>query len=200
MNPSKKVSYNNTLIFTILNAILAISIVACLFFNFVLKKEYMIAIVTVEVGICLIVAYCIYRIIQFDKTLSALSNPKTKYIPFQTCPDYYQKVITAAGDPICQNAYTMTDRNGIQYIMKIYPQNVPLPPSIQINEDITSGMATAPKYEKFYLNDIGQSTDLTTVQQKCAVVSSDPVDPSLSQYVGYKHVPWTYVRGRCEGF
>ena len=88
MNPNKKISYTNTLFFTIFNAIFAIILVLLLFFR-IIPSEYMYFIIGVEVGVVLIVAYCIYRIIRFEKFLEAMRNPKNLYIPFDSCPDYF---------------------------------------------------------------------------------------------------------------
>ena len=196
MNSNKKISYKNTLIFTILSAILSIAIAVCLFFDFIMKKEYLYFVVTLEVGICIIVAYCIYKIINFEKYLDELRNPKNLYIPFSSCPDYFQKLITPNGNPICTNQYQVTDASNNNYLMKIYPNGVNLPPFHNPNADVS----TSPKYEKFNLNDIGQSTELATTRAKCAVLSVEPTDPAMAKYTGYTQVPWTYVRGRCEGF
>lgn len=198
MNSNKKISYQNTLVFTILNAMLAIAIVVCLFFDFIMKKEYLIFVIIVEVGICVIVGYCIYKIINFEKYLEAMRSPKNLYIPFASCPDYFQKIISPTGDQICSNEYVVTDRSNVNYIMKIYPDvaGVHLPPK----HDTTTSVENSPKYEKFHLNDISQSDKLLTTKAKCSVVSVEPTDEKLAKYKGYTQVPWTYVRGRCEGF
>ena len=195
MNPNKKISYTNTLFFTIFNAIFAIILVLLLFFR-IIPSEYMYFIIGVEVGVVLIVAYCIYRIIRFEKFLEAMRNPKNLYIPFDSCPDYFVKSDDQGnGKTICSSQYTVTDRNNTNYIMKIYPASVHLPPVLDKNTEVSSSA----KYDKFYLNEINESKQLQTMKDKCGVLYVEPTDANMVQYQGYTKVPWTSVRGRCEG-
>ena len=53
-------SYFNTLIFTIISGIFSLVLIATLFFD--MFKKYIPFIVTVEIGLFLIIGYCIYKI------------------------------------------------------------------------------------------------------------------------------------------
>jgi hypothetical protein len=194
MNENKKISYKNTLIYTIVNAL--ISVILIIFLAFPNFREYMYFIAIIEIGIFIIIGYCIYRIITYEKYLESLKNQKNFYIPFTECPDYFVKKFDLKGEPYCSNEYRIKDKTENNYIMKIYPNSVPLP----LKHDDTINVDTSQKYDKFWLNQIANSTKLKTVKEKCSVLSVEPTDPTLNEYKGYTGIPWTNIRGRCEGF
>ena len=191
---NKKISYKNTLIFTICAAVLSIILGAVLFFTSFRDYIYFIAIV--EVAIFAIIGYCIYKIVTYEKRLEALRNSQRTTIAFTECPDYYVKKYDPKGVPFCANEYRVKDRQSNESIMKIYPSSIE-PPS---THNPTGQIDTAPKYEKFYLGELANAKKLTNSKEKCSVLFTEPSDAALAQYKGYTQIPWTYVRSRCEGF
>jgi hypothetical protein len=194
MNENKKISYRNTLIYTIVTAVISLALLIMLAFKSFFDYVYLIAIV--EVGIFIIIGYCIFKIINYEKSLEALKNQKRYYIPFTECPDYFVKKFNESGEPYCSNEYRIKDKNDNTYLMKVYPDTVPLP----TKHDASTSVDQSQKYEKFWLNQIQNAKELRTTKDKCSVVSVEPTDPKLAKYKGYTNVPWTYVRGRCAGF
>lgn len=194
MKENKKISYKNTLIFTIFAAVASIVLIAALFFASFRDYIYFIAIV--EIAIFAIIGYCIYKIVTYEKRLEAIRNAKRTSIAFTECPDYYVKKYTEKGAPYCSNEYRVRDRQAVESIMKIYPASIETPPM----HNIAIPVDTAPKHEKFLLGEINNSRDLPTTKEKCGVLFNEPSDPKLAQFKGYNNIPWTYVRSRCEGF
>ena len=194
MKTNKKVSYTNTLIYTVVNAILSLVILIVLF----LKPEYnkyIYFIIVLEVGMVAIIAYCIYRIIRYEYLLKKMKDSRNVFIPFSECADYYVKKYDTAGEPYCSNEYRIKGNDNNEYMMKVYPNGVPLP-SVH---DKTTSIDNSQKYEKFWLNEIGKSSDLPTNRDKCNILEAEPTDPKLSKYNGYTGIPWTYVKARCGG-
>lgn len=194
MLDSKKFSYKNTLIYTIITAIVSVGLLVLLAFKGFFDYIYLIAIV--ELGIFCIIGYCIFRIINYEKGLDRMKLNSNNFIAFNECPDYFVKKFDTSGTPYCSNEYQVKDKVNNSYIMKIYPPGIPLPS--QHDPSLTPDNAN--KYEKFWLNEITNAKELKTMKDKCVVLSTEPTDPRLSKYRGYTNVPWTYVRGRCEGF
>jgi hypothetical protein len=195
MNANKKISYRNTLLYTIIAAIISLALLVLLAFQSFFEYVYLIAII--EVGIFIIIGYCIYRIVTYEKALEELKNQKRYYIPFAECPDYFVKKFDSKnGDPYCSNEYRVKDASDNMYMMKVYPDSVPLPTK---HDDKTS-VDQSHKYEKFWLNQVANAKELRTTKEKCSVISVEPTDPKLVNYRGYTDVPWTYVRSRCDGF
>jgi hypothetical protein len=195
MDDNKKISYKNTLVYTIITAIISLALLVLLAFKSFMEYIYLISIV--EVGIFIIIGYCIFKIINFEKSLDSLRDPKKYYIPFSECPDYYvKKFDSKSGEPYCSNEYRVTDAHNNVKLMKIYPSTISLPSK---HDDSTS-VNLSKKYEKLWLNQISSSKDLKTLRDKCSVLSVEPTDTKLLDFKGYTNVPWTSVRGRCEGF
>lgn len=194
MKENKKISYKNTLIFTIFAAVTSVVLIAALFFTSF--REYIYFIVIVELAIFAIIGYCIYKIVTYEKRLEALRNAKAKNVAFHECPDYYIKKYDTKGAPFCSNEYRVQDQQANDYIMKIYPSSVETPSKI----DLSGSIENASKHDKFYLNEIPNTRDLVTSKEKCSVLFNEPTAPNLLQVKGYTEIPWTYMRSRCEGF
>lgn len=194
MNDNKKITYRNTIIYTILAAIVSLGLLVLLAFKSFFDYIYLIAII--EIGIFIIIGYCIYKIITYEKSFEKLKDQKRYYIPFSECPDYYVKKFSNNGEPFCSNEYRVKDANDNTFLMKVYPDTVPLP----TKHDAITSVDQSQKYEKFWLNQIENAKELRTTKDKCSVLSVQPTDPKLAKYRGFNNVPWTYVRGRCEGF
>ena len=67
MNNNKRISYKNTLIYTIVTAIVSLLILALLFIPSMFDYIYFIAVI--ELGIFIIIGVCIYKIINYEKNL-----------------------------------------------------------------------------------------------------------------------------------
>lgn len=207
MNNNKRISYKNTLIYTIVTAIVSLLILALLFIPSMFDYIYFIAVI--ELGIFIIIGVCIYKIINYEKNLNKLRDQNSYYIPFSECADYFVKKIDSKGNTYCSNEYSVKDQFGNVKMMKIYPNTETLPTThvntINTLNDInckagSEGCSMPHKYEKYSLTQIPDSKLLKTNQQKCSVLFVEPVDPALTAYKEYSKIPWTYVKGRCETF
>jgi hypothetical protein len=193
MNTYKKSSYTNTLFFTIFNALLSVALIIMLYFG-LLKNTWIWAIVIIEVGIVFIIGLCVTKMIKYEKYMVALTDPKNMSVRFDNCPDYYvRKLDKDSSEVYCSNEYTVTSDNN-EYTMKVYPDNVDLPPSLAQN----SG-DNVDKHERFWLKEIENAQELPSIQEKCAVLTSEPSHDALAKYKGYSDVPWTSVQNQCLG-
>ena len=194
MKTNKKVSYTNTLIYTIINAMLSLMILVVIF----LKPEYnkyIYFIIVLEVGMIAIIAYCVYRMMRYEYIMKALRSNRKVFIPFSECADYYVKKYDPSGEPYCSNEYRVKGQDNNEYMMKVYPNGTPIP-SVH---DKTTSIDNSQKYEKFWLNEISKAANLPTNRDKCNVLETEPTDPSLSKFIGYTSIPWTHVKARCGG-
>lgn len=204
MNNNKRISYKNTLIYTIVTAIVSLLILALLFIPSMFDYIYFIAVI--ELGIFIIIGVCIYKIINYEKHLNELRDQNSYYIPFSECADYFVKKTDSKGNTYCSNEYSVKDQFGNVKMMKIYPTDTALPTThTQTMNDInckagTTGCTIPHKYEKYSLTQIPDSKLLKTNQQRCSVLFVEPTDPALTEYKEYTKIPWTYVKGRCETF
>lgn len=192
MKENKSISYKNTLIYTIIASIISAGLLIGLAFKSIFDYVYLIAVV--EVGIFIIIGVCLYKIITYDKRMESLREDRKLVVPFNECPDYYVKKYSRTnGNPYCSNEHHVIDKSGNKFLMKVYPNDVSsLPSSHDFQERIDT---STPKYEKFWLNELGA---LTNSKERCAVVLSTPTDPSKSKYNDYSKLAWTNVRGRCD--
>ena len=180
-------SYVNTLIFTIISAIISVCLLILLLLGAL--GEYAYFVIGVEVGIFAIIAYCIYKIWKSSKC-AAKTNP---ILHFNSCPDFYTQRTDNEGQPYCANEHAVKDAYGNQSILKTYPTSVGLPSQL----DQTPPTLGAPtKYEKFYLHELADAPDLPTSADKCGAIFNAPTS-SNSPYVGYDVVPWSSVRSAC---
>jgi hypothetical protein len=198
MNDNKKISYKNTLIYTIVTAIVSLLILALLFIPSMFDYIYFIAVI--ELGIFIIIGVCIYKIINFEKNLNKLRDQDTYYIPFSECADYFVKKNDTKGNTYCSNEYTVKDQYGNDKIMKIYPNTKSLPDKHNNTTIADITLNTSDKHDKYSLNQIPDSKLLKTNQQKCSVLFVEPTATNLAAFTGYTEIPWTYLRGRCETF
>lgn len=196
----KKISYFNTLIFTIVTGIISLCIVGLLFFEVGQKMIYFI--IAFEIGVFILITYCIYRIASADKKLS---KSKDGYVlKFNECPDYFSRYINPNenGRVECINNYIVKDRNGQVYLSTITPakyenENVTVPGTVP---EIPS--TTAPPYTRVVLNALEKDENFPKNDDKCGLIFKTPVakEPKTTPYRAYASVPWTYMRSRCESF
>ena len=199
---SSKVSYFNTLIFTIVSGIVSLMLLMLLFFD--LGKKYIYLIITIEVGIFMVIGMCLYMIIKNELELAKGKDKSNVKFSFTECPDYFVKTEDKSR-VICKNNYTMIDPSGIKYTMRIYPADktkYPLPLSLP---------ATNPndKNEQFDLYHIEQTPEFKDARDQCAFVGAEPKLNSstsaaqkefMKKYEGYSALPWTHAQSRCAPF
>jgi hypothetical protein len=194
----RKVSYFNTLIFTIIAGIVSILLLVLLFFKGF--NEYLPFIIALEVGIFSIIALCITQIILNERFLDKLKKNIRETINFNQCPDYYTKRETGDKE-ICSSDYIYKDKGNKNWIMKIYPEDDllnrshgsrPLPANVSLDY-----IGNEPKYEKFPLHEIENEPTFKTYDDKCAPLTTDPQDPKLSYLRGYNLVPWSTMNSKC---
>lgn len=199
-NENTKISYFNTLIFTIIAGIISLLLLLSLFSDKV-KDMAFYFIVAVEIGIFSVVAICIFQIISNEAKLNAQKKNLEAKIAFTECPDYFIRY-DEEGETYCENNYTVIDGTGNRLVMRIYPAEPNnLPPSLP--------SPLQNKNEKFNLLQLQQSKDLTNAKQQCAPVYQEPnlnaaSTPAqrdlLSNYVGYSKLPWSHARTRCAPY
>lgn len=188
MNDSKKTSYYNTLIFTIVAGIISVLLLLTLMFKRL--RQFLPFIITLEIGIFLIIAWCVTVIYLNEKDMEKKRNEATS-IQFDKCPDYFVK--TTEGDKLmCVNQYMYIDDKNNQYWMKIYP----------INESVTlpSNLNSGTNLDAFPLMSLEQDSTLKSYKEKCSPLFN-PSRPLNSQgqdpYLHYDKLPWTTMRGKC---
>ncbi len=201
MEDNQKKSYFRTLVFTVVAAILSLALFGLLFW----KSELITFVAIVEAGIFAIIGYCIYAIVQHEKMLNAMGDPKNFKFGFDVCPDYYTKRSdTETNKDFCSNEYVVVDKNSPlqkKLIMKIVDENTALPSTHSAtfkSKDVVTGLMLQPKpSDKFMLDDFF-APELKTNKERCDVIDPNVVT-QLESMQGYKNIPWTYTRSRCEG-
>lgn len=200
-NNDSKVSYFNTLIFTIVAGIISLLLLLSLFSDTV-KQNAFYFIIAVEIGIFTVIGICIFQIIANEAKLRALKKQIGAKINFYDCPEYFTKE-EKDGDTLCVNNYTIRDISGKKLTLRIYPvdKDMPLPSALPTS--------TITKNEKFSLYQIEQDPEFKTAKDQCAFVLSEPNVNSatssaqkerLNRYVGYSKLPWMHARSRCAAY
>ena len=202
VNPSsmasrdEKKSYINTLVFTIISGIVSLILLVALFFP--VGQKFMVAIITVEVGIFVIIGYCIYQIMTAESRLRKLKESNKLMVNFNECGDYYVRREDSNGKVVCSNDYIITDPSNDQYTMKIYADDLgtALPSTNEINPSASNGGFQADKrYETYYLKELETSDKLKTGEDKCK-----PLFFKDDTYRHYNNIPWTFAKSRCQSF
>ena len=206
---NKNISYFRTLIFTVSAAIFSMALMALWYF----KRELVVFVFAVQIGIFAIIGYCIYTIVQYEKTLDEMSNIKNFTVKFDTCPDYYIKrsdIVT--GKDFCSNEYVVVDKNSPtqkKMIMKVLPyvenasgqdDNTSMPKIHNTDYMVTDGnVKREPEPTDKFMLDTFYSAELATVKDKCDVINPNVADRADGKFKGFKTVPWTYAKSRCDG-
>jgi hypothetical protein len=201
MEDSRKVSYFRTLIFTVISAILSIVIFGLLY----VKPELKAFVITLEIGIFSIIGYTIYSIVQHEKLLNQMSDPARFRFGFDSCPDYYIKRIDEATmKDFCSNEYIVVDKESPlqkKLIMKIVDESTNLPlnhsASFTTKDKNTKILMQPPTMDKFYIDDFN-APELTSNKSRCDIINPNVVTQN-QKLNGYKTIPWTYTRSRCDG-
>lgn len=190
-----KISYFNTLMFTIFTGIVSLGVLSFLFFDF--GKKFIYFIIAFEVGVFMLIAYCLYKIISGDKKI----NAKDKYVVrFDECPDYYSKKIIE-GKEYCFNEYVVKDNAGNVKVIKITPAEIggvkQDPDSAITLTDIVE--PNAKLYAKFELHKLENDDNIPTYEEKCKYLfKQPPVDEKYNSYRQFTYIPYTYAKSRCE--
>lgn len=201
MEDNAKKSYFRTLIFTVISALLSLAIFGLLFW----KPELKVFVITVEIGIFAIIGYTIYSIVQHEKLLNQMSDPARFRFGFETCPDYYiKRTDEETRKDFCSNEYIVVDKErplSNKYLMKIVEENAVLPSKHSATfatKDPETKITSYPaKHDKFYLDDF-YAAELVSNKERCDVIDPNVITQN-PKFEGYKSLPWTYVRSRCDG-
>lgn len=107
-SPDMTSQYMNTLVFAVVAGIISLMLMLLVMYASESVREYSVFIVTVEIGLVLIIAVAIYRIIAFERRHSTAMKigPEMK-LPVSTCPDYWTNV---DGD-LCVNTFNVSGQN-----------------------------------------------------------------------------------------
>lgn len=196
----QKISYFNTLIFTIVTGVVSLCILGLLFFDF--GKSMIYFIIAFEIGVFCLIAYCIYKIVSGAKKETVR---KSSYVlRFNECPDYYTKRMIK-DDTYCVSDYIVRDRNGEVYISRVSPtvdrDGEPLEPPKNITINATSTVGER-SYDKIKLTALEKDDKFAKNDEKCSLVYNTPKDrdSKYDPYRDYSILPWTYMRSRCESF
>jgi hypothetical protein len=200
-NESSKVSYFNTLIFTIIAGIISLLLVLALFSDVGKKNMYLI--ITVEVGIFSVIAICIYQIVVNEKLASSRKNYDSERISFKECPDYYTKSIED-NSTICKNMYRSTDKFNNEYVLRFYPVDTQ---PLETVETASGKCDFTDRKVCFDLDSIEKESKFTNAKKECAYIVSEPVAnlngataDDVTKFAGYSKLPWTYATSRCEQY
>lgn len=197
MSGENKTSYFNTLVFTIIAAIVSLLLLLAMFFD--MFKNYMTFIITVEVGIFLIIIFCLYQIISNESKFAKYKNASNFNIKFNECPDYYvRKNVSENGKNVglCSNEYIVQDAFKNKFIAKIYPDDNPatnevynMPAQHTSSYNSTSG----DRIDKFPSDVFDSALNLPTTAKKCAAVMGKDAN-----YIKYSRMPYVGLTARCE--
>lgn len=191
---SSRVSYFNTLIFTIISGIISLMLLFALLSTKVRETAFYF-IIAVEVGIFVVIAFCLWQIVYNESVLNSKKRDLLKQrLSFSECPDYYIKK-EEKDATYCLNNFTIKDYSGT-YAMRIYPSSESLP--LTLPNTSTPGDKIDNKNEKFKLYHIEQSDKLKDARSECNVVLNEP--PTTNEFTGYSKVPWTHARSRCAPY
>jgi len=190
---NREISYFNTLIFTIVAGVVSILLLSSLFFS--AMKPYIVAIITIEIGIFIIIGYCVYKIIKNDNTIRDLLKKNKIVINFDECADYYVRRTRPDGKQYCSNDYVITDETNTKYIMKIIPPSSSVPAANPINYASSNTTFNESRRETYLLSELADNSNWATYQEKCK-----PLYEEVLGYSEYKDMPWTYIRSRCDSF
>lgn len=192
----QKVSYFNTLIFTVITAIVSLGVLSLLFTESGKKMIYFI--IAFEVGVFLIILYCIYKIISGETKSSSKSS--TYVVNFDQCPDYYTKYTHTNGDSLCLNNYIVKDDKGNIYVIRLDGnlETDTMDQTITLNPPGNTPLNTIAEFE---LTKLQKDTLIKNYEDKCALVMAKPPssDTKYNSYAFYNKLPWTYLKSRCEG-
>lgn len=201
-NKVKKVSYYNTLVFTIISGIISLLLLGLLFFNF--AKDFKLGIIALEIGIFTVILVCIAQIIYNENFINKLKKNHNVRISFDSCPDYFTKLQDSHQKAYCSNEYIYEDEALNKFLIKVYPENQ-IPPSDHDPRSmdlLTESDKPAGPIDKFYIDELESktknknSTDI--YKDTCAPLFKD--NYNNNGLVGYTELPWTTLRSKCDNY
>jgi Ca2+/Na+ antiporter len=196
MDQNKKLSYYNTLVFTIVAGIISLLLIVVLFFQFGRKIMYFI--ITVEVGIFLIIGYCIYSIVSFEKQKEKNKLTNNYVVDFGQCPDFYTKRTGTDNNVYCVNEYMVSDSVGNEQLMRIFPASAPPNQTVSISETyMPTSNGPNSSYEKVNLSALENNSKFPTTKDKCKLFYAAPPNATADEQF-YSYLPWTTLTSRCE--
>ena len=189
-----KVSYFNTMIFTIITGIFSLLLLLVLLFSG--GRKLLPLIITIEVGAFLIIAVCITQIIVNEKRKDKNQGDLASYIKFVNCPDYYMKRFMNEKE-ICSNEHSYVDPITRQvYIMKLIQvdnnNNLPIKHEPLYNDEIASS------HDKFHLTELDNDKFFKNATEKCEILFSEPAKSELKSFSHYRFLPWTTMQSKCR--
>jgi hypothetical protein len=196
MSSNTKISYFNTLVFTIITGVASLVLLSLLFFD--IGKEFIYFIITFEIGIFVIIAYCITKIILGE--MSKKKNTTGYVVSFDQCPEYYVKE-NIEGVEYCNNEFTTVDKiTGRKYLMKLFPaeiNNFPVEPEQTVIKGPKAGSTT---YDYFPMRNLENDPDFRTMEEKCNLLFKAPTsnEDKYKEHTFYTYIPWTYAKSRCQ--
>jgi hypothetical protein len=197
---TNKVSYYNTLIFTIISGLISLILLVCLVMK-VFDSKYMLFIILLECGIFSVILYCIYKIVINAYRINLLKSSNNVVVTFDTCPDYFSRQLDSHAKTYCSNEYIYEDAGMQKYLIKIYPTTKSPPPIHNptiLDKLVNTNNAPAGPVDKFYINTIELNNELNTNELKCAPIHKDSTDPNGIR--GFAEIPWTNVKAKCESY
>lgn len=191
---NRKISYFNTLIFTIFSGVVSLILLAALYFD--MLSSWRAFIITIEIGIFVIIGVCIWQIFVNEALLEKYKRAANYNIDFAQCPDYYIKRHDNE-KTICSNEYVVQGADNKKYIMKIYPVDNPTKNEVYPlpKYHVNSFNDSAKPEDKFDATIIQGDTTLPSTKDKCHAVLG-----LSDKHKTYGNVPWVGVRARCAGF
>jgi hypothetical protein len=194
-----KVSYYNTLIFTIISGIISLILLFLVLSG--VAKNYLLMVIVVEVGIFSVIGTCIFQIYRNASLIAILKNSGLVSISYDKCPDYFSKKLDNNSSAYCSNEYIYEDAGMNKYLVKVYPSDMS-PPNLHdptsLDKLVGTEQAPGGPIDKFYLDAITSNKNLKTNEEQCAVIFKDSTDPNVMS--GYSKLPWTNVRSQCESY
>lgn len=180
-------------------------VVTVLGIGFLLQNNmgFMPFVVTFNVGLILIIIVCVSEVILLERARNT-RKVSTTPINFDVCPDNFTKRVFNNVE-ICSNELLVKDPSNpnTTVLLKTYPVD---DPSLKLgagqrpfpSRHSQVFMGNEQKHEKFRLNEIQQHGKLTTNEQKCSVLYSEPTSADLTDVAGYSLIPWTTMKSRCS--
>jgi hypothetical protein len=189
-----KISYFNTMIFTIITGIFSLLLLLVLLFSG--GRKVLPMIITIEVGAFLIIAVCITQIILNERSKDKNSNDLASFIKFVNCPDYYMKRFINDKE-ICSNEHSYVDPHTRQvYIMKLI--QVDSKNTLPLRHDLLYNDKTLSSHDKFHLTEVDNEKLFKDATEKCQVLFTEPAKAELKEFSHYRHLPWTTMQSKCR--
>jgi hypothetical protein len=167
-------------------------------------RQYLVLIIALEIGIFSIIIYCIWAIVNRERLLDKMKDPNNYVLKFDSCPDYYvKKFDTTLKKDFCSNEYIVYNKLKPleRVIMKIVDADKGFLPSSHVTTfyDRSTGTARTPEPSDKFLLDSMYDSVLKSNKERCDVIDPAIAERADGKLAGYKYLPWTSVKSRCNG-